>query len=209
MTGGRGGGLPVTVLLVIVAILGIELVLQAADFGLIGQVRWRSLAFQNFAFWPGLLGNWTPNYPVQPATMFATYAALHSGLSHVLGNAITFYLLGPPVCARFGQRGFLWIAVASAMGGALAFAALSDTPQPMVGASGVVFGLAGALTAALWTGPVDRRRALRLTALIVAILILLNAVVWWTLDGLLAWQTHLGGFLAGFAMVFALPRGRS
>ena len=200
---------PFVVLLVIVVTVGIELVLQASEFGLIGQTRWRSLAFQNFAFWPGLLGNWTPNYPVQPATMFASYALVHSGFSHVLGNAITFVLLGPPVCERFGQRGFVWISVASAVGGALAFAALSDTPQPMVGASGVVFGLAGALTGALWTGPLDRARAARVTGIIVLVLVGLNALVWWTLDGLLAWQTHMGGFLAGFAMVFALPKARS
>ena len=30
------------------------------------------------------------------------------------------------------------------------------------------------------------------------LLLLLNLVMWWMLDGLLAWETHLGGFITGW-----------
>jgi membrane associated rhomboid family serine protease len=69
----------------------------------------------------------------------------------------------------------------------------------MVGASGALFGLVGALVA--WD--TAERRALRLTLRpvlrILVILAAMNLVLWWAMNGQLAWQTHLGGFLAGAA----------
>jgi membrane associated rhomboid family serine protease len=44
----------------------------------------------------------------------------------------------------------------------------------------------------------------------IGLLIALNLVMWWAMDGLLAWQTHLGGFLAGWvAAVMIDPRART
>jgi membrane associated rhomboid family serine protease len=34
----------------------------------------------------------------------------------------------------------------------------------------------------------------------------LNRVLWWAMKGQLAWQTHLGGFLAGAAAAWVLGR---
>jgi membrane associated rhomboid family serine protease len=93
--------------------------------------------------------------------------------------------------------------VAATLGGALGYAALASAPQPMVGASGALFGLAGAL---VWLqvadlaaeGAAAREVALAL-ALPVAGLIVLNLLMYWAMGGRLAWQTHLGGVLAGAA----------
>ncbi len=199
------GSIRFTVALFIIILIVVEFCLQAADLGWIGTLRWRSLAYQNGAFWSGLLRDWMPNYPLQPAAMFASYALLHSGLGHLTGNVITIAMLGEPVCQRVGQRGFVWISIASAVGGGLGFALLNTSPQPMVGTSGVVFGLAGALTASLWDSTRPRSEAMSQTAAICGLLIVLNAIVWWSLDGLLAWETHLGGFIAGGLIVFAWP----
>jgi membrane associated rhomboid family serine protease len=38
---------------------------------------------------------------------------------------------------------------------------------------------------------------------------LVNVVLWFLLDGLLAWQTHLGGFLAGWIAAAGLHRWRA
>ena len=44
----------------------------------------------------------------------------------------------------------------------------------------------------------------------VLLLIALNVALWWAMDGLLAWQTHLGGFVAGWIVALLLdPTGRS
>lgn len=38
-----------------------EFLLSAADIGAIDAPRARAIAFDNFGFWAGLLGNWHPN----------------------------------------------------------------------------------------------------------------------------------------------------
>ncbi len=186
----------------------VELVLQLADLHLVGSPLWRSLAYQNGAFWPGLLHGWQPNYRLQPAAMFFTYALLHGGLGHLTGNMLTLMALGEIVVERAGSKGFLLVYAASALGGAALFGLLAASPQPMVGASGALFGLAGAWQYWDYAGrPPGRGRFWRLLQVVV-LLVLLNVVLWSLLGGVLAWQTHLGGFLAGWIAAAALARGR-
>lgn len=182
----------------------IEVMLQAADAGLLGLPRWRSLAYQNGAFWVGLLGNWRPNYAAQPVTMFLSYALLHAGLTHLAGNMLVLILLGRRLVKFLGIRFFLLLYVGSAIGGGAGFALLSSTPLPMVGASGALFGLAGALLC-LETA---RRAHLGLSrnpvmAKIVGLGVL-NLLFWFVEDGLLAWQTHLGGFITGWVLMWLI-----
>lgn len=184
-------------LAVLLACTAVELALQGADLGLWGSPRWRALAYQNGGFWIGLLGDWQPNYAAQPLAMFASYGFLHAGAAHLAVNMITLASLGAAVAARAGQRGFLALYALSVLGGAAGFALLSQAAQPMVGASGALFGLAGALVAWDWR---DRRaggETLWPVLRALALLGLLNLVMYWALDGRLAWETHLGGFLAG------------
>ena len=58
----------------------IEVILTLGDLGWLSVVRLRATAYEYAGFWPGLLGSWTPNYLLQPYTMFASYAFFHSGL---------------------------------------------------------------------------------------------------------------------------------
>ncbi|MCK8465155.1 rhomboid family intramembrane serine protease [Aliiroseovarius sp. S1339] len=184
--------------------LVIEGVLFAADLGFVGTKQWRSLTYQNGAFWAGLLHNWRPNYPAQPWTMFVTYAFLHGGLAHLLGNMLTLWLIGRMVIARSGLAGFVLIYLLSAIGGGVGFGALTLSPQPMVGASGALFGLVGAVIYWRWA---DRRRlGLDQWPVLKTVLslMMLNLVLWVVLDGLLAWETHLGGFIAGWTATAGL-----
>jgi len=48
------------------------------------------------------------------------------------------------------------------------------------------------------------REGLRHFVLVLVLLFALNLVLWWAVDGQLAWQTHLGGFLAGWVAAFFL-----
>lgn len=193
-----GGGSLFVLLGLMALCCGVELVLIAADYGLIGTARWRGLAYQNGAFWAGLLYNWRPNYTGQAELMFVTYAFLHSGFGHLAGNMMTLFFLGNIVQDRVGQRGLMALYGFSAIGGAAAFAILSSSPQPMVGASGALFGLAGAWQYWDW---VDRRQARRRPWVVLRTvlgLVLLNVVLWFWMQGALAWETHLGGFIAGW-----------
>lgn len=175
-----------------------ELVLSGADWGLWGSPVWRLRAFQYAGFWAGLLQDWRANYALQPWTMFLTYGFLHAGAVHFLVNMTTLFSLGPPLAERFGAARFAALYALSTVGGAAGFALLSPQALPMVGASGALFGLAGAHVGLHWR--IARARGATLRPVLRAILGLavLNLVLWWAMNGQLAWQTHLGGFVAGW-----------
>ena len=193
----------------------VEVALQGADFGLWGNARWRGLSYQYGGFWAGLLWDWRPNYRGQAVVMFFSYAALHAGAGHLIGNMLGLAWLGDLTQERCGARGLLVLYGLSALGGALAFGGLSSSPAPMIGASGAIFGLAGAWTVWDWQdsrndpdarashlispqliSPQFIKRGLRPLAVVLG-LAGLNAAVWVLQDGNLAWETHLGGFATG------------
>lgn len=177
----------------------VEAVLQVADTSMFGSPLWRITAYQNGAFWAGLLHDWRPNYPGQPLAMFLSYSILHSGLGHLIGNMLTLWLLGQRMLKKVGAVDFLLLYLVSVLGGAAGFGLLSLSPQPMVGASGALFGIAGAL---IWLEAAERHKAgLPLWPVFTVILglVFLNVLMWWALGGVLAWQTHLGGFVGGAA----------
>lgn len=192
----RGG---VGLLLALIALCaGIELVLILSDQGLIANGRLRQTAYDFGGFWPGLLGNWRPNYPLQPWTMFLTYGFLHGGPAHLIVNMITLWSLGRPVLARVGPLGFTLLYAAALLGGAAGFALLAPGLRPMVGASGALFGLIGGLLAWAYVDRFTFHEGLWPVLRAVLFLIALNLVLWWAMDGQLAWETHLGGFLTGW-----------
>lgn len=197
------------VLALIVACTAVEAVLSLADRGLLNAPRLRMTAYEYAGFWPGLLrGPWHPNYPAQPWAMFVTYAFLHSGPVHLLVNMVTLWSLGDIVIRRVGTRGFAVLYVAAVLGGGLGFGLLAQSYQPMVGASGGLFGLAGGILAWNYVDRFGAARRLWPVAALVGGLLLLNLVQWWLMNGLLAWQTHLGGFAAGWVAALLIdPRG--
>jgi membrane associated rhomboid family serine protease len=140
--------------------------------------------------------------------MFVTYGFLHGGFFHLAVNMITLVSLGQPVIERVGQVRFAAIYAVSLLGGAAGFALLSSAVQPMVGASGALFGLAGVLTGWEYTARRLAREGIGPVLKVVGLLIVLNLVMYWAMDGRLAWETHLGGFLAGWAAGWGL-RDRS
>ena len=176
--------------------------MAAADAGLIGTRLWRGIAYQNGAFWAGLLSNWRPNYPLQPGMMFITYAFLHGGFWHLAGNMASLIFLNGALSGRLGQGALVLVYLASALGGALLFGLLTQSPAPMVGASGALFGLAGAWQ--YW----ERHDLVRLGRRGWPVwrtllgLIFLNLLMWWLQDGSLAWEAHLGGFASGWVFAY-------
>lgn len=181
--------------------IAIEGVLLLSDYGVLGWSRLRFQAYAYGGFWPGLLAaDWQANYAAQPYLMFLTYGFLHGGLIHLTVNMITLMSLGREVITRVGQRGFLVIYCGAIFGGALGFGLLAAGMMPMVGASGALFGLAGAVLA--WNS-VDRlalSEHLWPVGRAALFLVVLNVVLWWSTGGLVAWQTHLGGFVTGWAL---------
>jgi membrane associated rhomboid family serine protease len=187
----------------------VEAVLFLADQGVLGSPRLRQEAYEWGGFWPGLLQGWRPNYPGQAALMFFTYGFLHGGPVHLAVNMVTLWSLGHAVLDRVGPWGFAGLYGASLIGGAAGFGLIAETFRPMVGASGALFGLAGGLLAWNYVDRFTFREGLWPVARLVLFLVAMNVAMWWALDGQLAWETHLGGFLVGWIAALLIdPRGR-
>lgn len=192
----------------VVVCCAIEAVLALSDRGVFLSGHLRSFFYYYGAFWPGLLGDWKPNYAAQPFTMFVTHAFLHTGLTHLIVNMITLWSLGGVVIRRVGQGSFILLYAVSTLGGGAGFALLADNLQPMVGASGALFGLLGAILAWEYKDSREDREARWNFAKVLAVLALLNLVYWWAMKGQLAWQAHLGGFVAGWVVALFIGRGQ-
>lgn len=185
----------------------IEATLFAGDLGLFGLPDLRRTVFADGAFWPGVLKNWKPNFPLQPAAMFVTYGFLHAGPVHLIVNMLAVISLAPAVVRQVGNLRAVLIYIASLIGGAAGYAILSSGPQPMVGASGAIFGLIGAVLAWDYAARRVDGRSQWPVIRAIGLLALLNIALHVLLGGRLAWEAHLGGFLAGAAAApFTKPK---
>ncbi|MCR8827755.1 rhomboid family intramembrane serine protease [Pseudosulfitobacter koreensis] len=185
----------------------IELVLSLSSSGLFGTQDLRWPAFLLGAFWQPLLsGGVMPAYPGQPVLMFVTYAFLHGGILHLVMNGVILLSLGKFVSAQIGAARTLAVLFAAAVGGAACFGLLSSSGAPMIGASGAVFGLIG-----LWQVMeyrLRRRRGLPVRPVVMGVLglALVNVVLFMMLSGGLAWEAHLGGWIAGWLAAQSFAR---
>ncbi len=187
----------------------VEAVLAAAEAGLIDlpQARWVAISVGGFfdsSFERALAGGGTD---AQLLWSLVTYTMLHGGWMHVVLNAVAFLAFGNIVCQQIGTLRFLIFYAVSAAAGALALGIISDFPGPLIGASGVVFGLLGMLTS--WESSIRRRRhesqkpiMARIGGLI-ALNLLLFVFAEIGLDAKLGWEAHLGGFVAGWVLAYA------
>ncbi|MEM6578352.1 MAG: rhomboid family intramembrane serine protease, partial [Pseudomonadota bacterium] len=148
----------------------------------------RNLMLLAGGFWPGMLMGGPTLYTGQGITMFASSAFLHGGLTHLAMNMIGLLWLGPIVVNRLGEKAFWPIAGLTAIGAGLGFAVLSPSLMPMVGASGVIFGLLGIV--AIWEllDRLDRRDSLRPLIQHALVFLALNVALTLLSQGLIAWQ---------------------
>lgn len=188
----------------------LEALFWAAEAGFISPLFSRYHAFALFAFWDpwfeAALQRGVVTWPL--LWSFLTSALLHGDWLHLALNLAAFLGLGHAITRLAGIRATLSIFAVSAIGGVLAFGLISDHPGPMVGASGAVFGYLAALTA--WQERALRQAHHPRTEIWQRVLglVLINAVLDVALGGLLAWEAHLGGFVAGWVMAYAFPPKR-
>ncbi|GAB3158090.1 hypothetical protein GCM10027059_02180 [Myceligenerans halotolerans] len=165
---------------------------------------------------PGL--GWTERWLFLPAAgevepwRFLTVAFLHSTgmLLHIAFNMYALYITGQFLEPLLGRARFVALCALSAIGGSVGFLLFAGVPgffgvswmQGTVGASGMVFGLFGAML------PVLRR--LGRSAGQIVVLLAINGVLGFVVDGI-AWQAHLGGLVTGLAIgaAFAFAPRRS
>jgi membrane associated rhomboid family serine protease/Tfp pilus assembly protein PilF len=131
---------------------------------------------------------------------------LHGGWLHILGNSYCLYILGPILERVYGYGRYLTIYVAAGMGGALLSMSLSKNVS--VGASGAIFGIAGAM---LVTGYAHRDvippRWGRAFGKGMIPFIALNLALGFSVHGIDNWG-HLGGLATGALLAFVIPPPR-
>jgi membrane associated rhomboid family serine protease len=152
----------------------------------------------------------------------AMHIFAHGGWLHLAMNIAAMLLLSGPLVSRLGTpplswARFLYLYVGSGVFGGLLFLALNPASDgSMLGASGALFGVLGALARVHpATGEVVAVRSVRTRSLaklflqnhlVLFALVFLLALVTGVAQGL-AWQAHLGGMLFGFfAAPLYLPR---
>ncbi|WP_425955538.1 rhomboid family intramembrane serine protease [Xylanimonas sp. McL0601] len=164
-------------------------------------------------------GAWTTRFLFAPGVgiaepwRFLTAAFLHSTsfYGHILFNMWALYITGQFLEPVLGRARFITLCLLSAVGASVGVVLLTNPVltthgwvwgPAVVGASGMVFGLFGAMV------PVLRR--LGSNAAQVIGLIAVNAVLGFVVPGI-AWQAHLGGLVTGFVLGWGFshaPRGR-
>src|SRR5208282_4173851 len=131
---------------------------------------------------------------------------LHGGWLHILGNSYCLYILGPILERVYGYGRYLTIYVAAGMGGA--FLSMEASRNVSVGASGAIFGSAGAM---LVTGFVHRDvippRWGRAFGTGMIPFIVLNLALGFSVHGIDNWG-HLGGLAGGALLALVIPPPR-
>lgn len=152
---------------------------------------------------PGNSGWWT----------WLTYAFLHGGALHLLGNMVFFWVFAQAVEDRLGHVGFAAFYVIGAIVTGLAHALFNDSP--VVGASGAVACCTGAY---LVMFPLAGVRVLLFFILIgvfvlpawvfIALAIAKDLFLFGVGSGRIAVEAHLAGYAYGFAVAFTLLAAR-
>jgi membrane associated rhomboid family serine protease len=199
--------LPGSLVALVLFMVAVEAVLTMADMGWIADRSLRARVYAAGAFWAGLLDGGQPLFALQPLTMFVSHALLHGGLLHLAMNMAVLLGLGRFAADRYGDGVILPVFLLSAIAGGLVYGLIADGRFPMVGASGAVFGFMGVWIAWDWQRHRMHGASVRPVATRVAGLALINLLIWAGLGGMLAWEAHLGGFLAGLAIGWYLERG--
>ena len=158
---------------------------------------------------------------------FVTYALIHADWTHLIVNTVWLLPFGSAVARRFGALRFLaFFAVTSVAGAALHLATHAGEQFPMIGASAAISGtMAAAMRFAFQRGgPLGllgradesayRVPAIPLRGVLTDARVVLFLVVWFGINILfgigslpitgseqtIAWQAHIGGFLAGLLL---------
>lgn len=127
-----------------------------------------------------------------------TTGFLHAGLLHLATNMFSLWVLGRPLEAALGRLRFVALYLTGLLGSSAVAYLLTPPDVPVVGASGAIFALLGALFV------LGRRLGLDLRSL--STVLVLNLVISFTFPGI-SWQAHLGGLVSGAVVAAGLLLG--
>lgn len=136
---------------------------------------------------------------------FIGSAFIHAHFWHLIFNMYALWLVGQAIEPALGTWRYISLYVLSAAAGNAAVLALADPTGVswftyVVGASGAVFGLFGALLV------IARGFSRNTTPLL--ILLGINLILGFIIEGI-SWQSHIGGLLIGMLLAFFFMKTRN
>ncbi len=142
-----------------------------------------------------------------------THLFLHGGWMHLGMNLLSLLAFGSALEQWLGKRRMLLVYFASALGGVLLHLAVYPHMEaPMVGASGAISGLFGAILVAMNDRQSSGRgRFGQIVPFIVVWVIMCAGLSFFGLPGVngqIAWAPHIGGFITGLALCRPISRMR-
>lgn len=140
-----------------------------------------------------------PDVAFQPWRLL-TVTLVHASIWHVALNMLALWALGRSLEPLLGRLRFLPLYLLSALGGSVLVALLAPGTW-VVGASGAVWGLLGAMFV------IGRHLGANVTA--IAVLLGLNLVITFLPGSGISWQAHIGGGLVGALVGFIFARTRA
>ena len=168
-----------------------------------------------FAFTPAhLTAGWIASHGWGAALIpFLTHMAIHNDWTHLTVNALWLLAFGPIVARRLGPFLFLvFFALCGIAGVATHWLFNLGSPLPVIGASGAISGLMAAglrllpglrpQSGAPSLLPILSRQFLLFSLIWIGMNILVGVTGLGLMgeSGLIAWQAHLGGFIAGMLL---------
>lgn len=136
--------------------------------------------------------------------LLLTSVFLHEAPLHLFFNLVALFFVGPPVEMALGRGRFLALYLLSGLGGSAFYYLVAPPDDGMLGASGAIFGIFGALVVLTLEKVIDLQLAP------ILLVLALNLVLTFTVEGI-AWQTHVGGLLVGAVMAHFFvhaPKGK-
>ncbi|TYB82247.1 rhomboid family intramembrane serine protease [Maritimibacter fusiformis] len=203
--------LPPAVVVLALAIFGIELVLTAANAGILGGpagTGWRLAAMERFGFYEPMFDWMIQNGTIRWEFMarFVTYPFIHGTFTHALFVLVFLLALGKLVGEVLSNWAVLVVFFGASVLGALVYGLVWDTRVVLFGGFPGAYGMVGAYTFILWAGLAGRATGLQAFTLI-AFLLGIQLVFGLLFGGGLNWVAEIAGFASGFGLAFLVSPG--
>jgi membrane associated rhomboid family serine protease len=187
---GSGWGLGMSpVLAIIIANLILFVAVFVSGEGRYPLGEYHEIIIDRFTYYLGLI----PFYVTSRPWTILTSMFVHGNFFHILFNMLTLYFFGTYLTRMVGQNRFILLYFIGGIAGNLLYVLIGEQFSIVVGASGAIYAIAGALVVMV---PNIRVAFFGIVPMPLWVAILVVGVILSFLPGV-AWQAHLGGLVVG------------